>query len=117
MVGPPNCGAKELSLELSGHFKAETLSMGDLLRKEVLKGTALGDEIEPLLREGIYVPDQTVVDVLWSHLSKLPSKTNVFVEGYPKTLFQYKLLLEKGVLPNSVIRLDDSLEKKIKAAR
>lgn len=91
--------------------------MGDLLRKEVVKGTPLGEEIEPLVNDSVYVSDQLVVQVLTSHLKKVPPESNVFIEGYPKTLFQYKLLLEYGVLPSAIIRLDDSLQNKRLAAR
>ena len=81
--------------------------MGDLLRKEIVKGTSIGDEIEQLVNEGVYVQDKLVVDVLYKHLNKISSSSVVFVEGFPKTSVQYKMLLEKGVLPDGFIRLED----------
>jgi adenylate kinase len=90
--------------------------MGDLLRKEIVKGTPIGDEIEPLVNEGVYVQDKLVVDVLYKHLSQITPSSVVFVEGFPKTLVQYKLLLEKGILPDGLIRLEDyQIQKQEKA--
>lgn len=90
--------------------------MGDLLRKEIVKGTTIGEEIESLVSEGVYVQDELVIEVLFKHLSQVPVSSVIFVEGFPKTLVQYKLLLEKGILPDGLIRLDDYLiEKKKKA--
>ena len=91
--------------------------MGDLLRKEIVKGTEIGEEIEPLVSEGVYVQDQLVVDVLHKHLMQIPVSSVIFVEGFPKTLVQYKLLLEKGILPDGLIRLDDFLIKKKEKAQ
>ena len=91
--------------------------MGDLLRKEIVKGTEVGDEIEPLVTEGVYVQDQLVVDVLCNHLERVAPSSVVFVEGFPKTLVQYKMLLERGILPDGIIRLEDFLEKKKEKAR
>jgi adenylate kinase family enzyme len=90
--------------------------MGDLLRKEIVKGTAIGEEIEQLVNEGVYVQDKLVVDVLHKHLTQISPSSVVFVEGFPKTLVQYKMLLEKGILPDGLIRLEDyQINKKEKA--
>lgn len=91
--------------------------MGDLLRKEIVKGTSIGDEIEPLVSEGVYVQDALVVDVLCRHLGRVSPSSVVFVEGFPKTLVQYKMLLERGVLPDGIIRLEDYTENKKRKAR
>jgi adenylate kinase len=91
--------------------------MGDLLRKEIVKGTSIGDEIEALVAEGVYVQDQIVVDVLCKHLDQVAPSSVVFVEGFPKTLMQYKLLLEKGILPDGIIRLEDYMENKRRKAK
>lgn len=91
--------------------------MGDLLRKEIVKGTSIGEEIEALVAEGVYVQDQLVVDVLCKHLDQVPPSTVVFVEGFPKTLVQYKLLLERGILPDGIIRLEDYMDNKRQRAQ
>lgn len=91
--------------------------MGDLLRKEIVKATPIGDEIEQLVNEGIYVQDQLVVDVLCKHLDQISPSSVVFVEGFPKTLVQYKLLLEKGILPDGLIRLEDFYQNKRQKAQ
>lgn len=117
LVGPPGCSIKEMSLKLSDHFKGEALSVGDLLKKEVLKGTPIGEEIEPVLKDCLYVSDQIVVDLLANYIQKVPRGTPIFVEGFPKTVFQYKMFFEKGLMPNCIIRLDDTSEKKLDLIR
>ena len=91
--------------------------MGDLLNKEVLKGTAVGEEIEPILKDSLYAADQIVVDLLCSYIKKVPRGVPVFVEGFPKTVFQYKMFFEKGLMPNCIVRLDDTAEKKLECVR
>jgi adenylate kinase len=117
IIGPPNCKSKEITLKLKTHFKAETLITGDLLRKEVVKGTEIGESIEEILDKGLYVSDEIVSQIIIQNLSKIDSSSAVFIEGFPKTMFQYKLLLESGILPSNIIRLDDSSENKTRLVK
>ena len=93
MVGPPGAGTKEITLKLSQHFNSTTISVGDLLKKEVVKKNELGAQISQYLAEGLYVPDASVVEVLRKCLQGLNDADSVFIEGFPKTVFQAKYLI------------------------
>lgn len=49
-----------MALKLSEHFDAVMISVGDLLKKEMVKKTEMGQEIEEYLRNCTYVPDSIV---------------------------------------------------------
>lgn len=68
MVGPPGSKVKEVALRLSQHFKATMISVGDLLKKEVVKKTDLGQQIEEYINNFLYVPDSIVVEVVIKYI-------------------------------------------------
>lgn len=45
IVGPPGFKVREFALQVADHYKFTTISVGDLLRKEVSKKQELGEEI------------------------------------------------------------------------
>ena len=69
MIGPPGCLTKETTLKLSQHFESITVSVGDLLKKEVVKKTDLGRQIEEFIVQKIYVPDSFVIEVLQKYIA------------------------------------------------
>lgn len=105
VVGPPGCGVKETTLKLSQHFESTTVSVGDLLKKEIVKKTELGRQIEEFVTQSVYVPDSVVIELLDKYLAGLDSDKHIFIEGYPKTLFQAKYLLSCGIVPDAIIFL------------
>ena len=87
------------------------MSIGDLLKKEVVKKTDLGRQIEEFIIQKIYVPDSFVIELLQKYISGIESDKHVFVEGFPKTIFQTKYLIGSGIIPDSIIFLKYSDQK------
>ena len=106
MIGPPGAGIKETTLKLSQHFESTTISVGDLLKKEVVKKTELGSQIEQFIDEFLYVPDSVVVEILKKYIQGLDSSNHIFIEGFPKTVFQAKYLISEGIIPDAIIFLN-----------
>lgn len=115
VVGPPGCGTKETTLKLSQHFDSTTVSVGDLLKKEVVKKTELGRQIEEFVAQRIYVPDSVVIELLQKYLASVGTDKHIFIEGFPKTLFQAKYLLGCGIVPDAVIFLKAPEDKIIQS--
>lgn len=106
IIGPPGSKIKEVALKLSHHFKATMISIGDLLKKEVIKKTDLGQKIEEYLKNYLYVPDSIVVEVLIKYMKTLKDNDNIIIEGFPKTIYQAKYLVNKNIIPDSLIFLN-----------
>ncbi len=106
MIGPPGAGTKEIALKLSQHFGSTTISVGDLLKKEVVKKTELGSQIEQFISEFLYVPDSVVVEILAKYMQSIETNNHIFIEGFPKTLFQAKYMISKGMVPDAIIFLN-----------
>lgn len=97
-------------MQLSEHFNATTVSLGDLLTKEVVKRTSVGQDIEYYLKNHLYVPDHITVEVLTKHLNALEDNSQCFVEGFPKTIYQAKYLVNQGILPDAIIFINSNEE-------
>lgn len=111
MIGSPGFSIKETTLKLSQHFESTTISIGDLLKKEIVKKTDYGRQIEEFTSQKIYVPDTIVIELLQKYLSGVPSDKHIFIEGFPKTIFQAKYLIGAGCIPDGIIFLKIKPEK------
>jgi adenylate kinase len=90
-------------LQLSDHFEAKVVSVGDLLKKEVSKKTDIGQTIDEYMKNMLYTPDDQVVKILVSHLSTLDKTQNVIIEGFPKTLYQSMAIVKAKVIPDLLV--------------
>jgi len=80
--------------------------VGDLLKKEVVKKTELGSQIEQFISEFLYVPDSVVVEILAKYMQSLETTNHIFIEGFPKTMFQAKFMISQGLVPDAIIFLN-----------
>jgi len=59
-LGPPGAGKGTQSKRLAARYGIPQLSTGDILRKAVADGTALGKQAKALMDAGKLVPDEIV---------------------------------------------------------
>lgn len=111
IIGPPGSDVRELALLLSSHFDSVIVSVGDLLKKEVNKKTEKGLKIEEDIKNLLYVQDSLIIDILYDHLKTINQNKNIIIEGFPKTIYQSKYLLNKGIIPSAIIVVNYSIEK------
>ena len=64
LFGPPGAGKGTQSDNLVKDFNLYKLSTGDLLREEVNKKSALGNEIKTILDKGRLVSDDIIYDLI-----------------------------------------------------
>lgn len=115
LIGPPGSGKGSLSNLLKNQYGFTHISTGDLLRKEVATGSELGKEISRLIDAGNMVSDEISLNVMKNEITK--SNGNCIFDGYPRNLFQAKLL-ESTLLDGKtddliILYFDISLEKLI----
>jgi adenylate kinase len=95
---------KEVSKELSNRYGLIHLSVGELLRDEVEKNGKLASQIMSSWKEGTYVKDSTVLDLLFPELEKLENANKSYIlDGAPRTHPQAIALQRAGIIPERLV--------------
>lgn len=100
-IGGPGAGKGTQSARLAAFFGLTHLSSGDLLRKHVAEGTALGQRVQAFMDRGDLVPDQIVMDMLRKPVLAASRTGGYILDGFPRTAEQaeaaYLVASELGV--------------------
>jgi adenylate kinase len=64
LFGPPGAGKGTQSKKLIEKYNLTYVATGDLLRKEIAEGTALGIEAKNLIEKGRLVPDDMILQII-----------------------------------------------------
>lgn len=119
-LAPPAAGKGTLSEMLTEKYGYGHISTGDLLREEVKKGTALGQEAEGLMKAGKYVPDELIIKLISNHITEPDCENGYILDGFPRTKVQAEkyaeLLKELGKDLGVVIYIDIDKDMAIKRA-
>lgn len=84
------------------------------MKKEIIKKTELGRQIEEFTSQQIYVPDSVIIELLQRYMNSIEGDQHLFIEGYPKTIFQAKHLIGSGIVPDAIIFLKTTEEQENK---
>lgn len=112
-LGAPGTGKGTQALRVVKELNLNHISTGDLLRREISKGTELGSKVQSILDAGELVDDSTVLELLKANCD-LQNNQYIF-DGFPRNSEQASLLDEhvlRGV-PAKAIYFDMDLEKLI----
>src|SRR3989304_1162678 len=88
-LGPPGAGKGTQEALLARRRGLKHLSSGDLLRRAVEEGSALGREAQKYMDKGLLVPDEVVTGLI---LEQLQGQEGVVLDGFPRTLEQARAL-------------------------
>ena len=88
IFGPPGSGKGTQAARLEGELHLNHLSTGDILRSEVAKGTAMGNEVARIMAAGDLVPDQLIVDIVRHRLPEAEVGGGALLDGFPRTAAQ-----------------------------
>jgi hypothetical protein len=64
LVGAPGVGKGTFAKHITTQFGIPAISTGDLIRKEIRKGSALGLKVKEIVSKGLLIDDETVMDLL-----------------------------------------------------
>lgn len=92
LFGPPGAGKGTQSEKLIKHYNLLHISTGDLFRKHLGEGTALGQKAKSYMDEGKLVPDQLVVDMVDVKLQENHDASGIIFDGFPRTIPQAEAL-------------------------
>lgn len=100
LLGPPGAGKGTQGVRLSKTQMIPQISTGDMLRKAVSDGTALGKEVQSIIRDGKLVPDELIVSIIEERIAQEDCREGFILDGFPRTIEQAKAL--ERVMPESV---------------
>ena len=88
LFGPPGAGKGTQAQFIVKKHNYFQLATGDLLRNEVKKKTPLGNQIEKLISNGKFVPDEVVNNLLRQSINNLKFRDRIVFDGYPRNIEQ-----------------------------
>lgn len=77
----------------SGKWSGVYWEMGGILREVAKEETELGRKVKEMVDNGILLPDDSLLQVVESRLSKISAQTGVIFDGIPRRLGQAKFLM------------------------
>jgi len=113
-LGPPGAGKGTQAKRLIARFGIPQLSTGDILRKAVADGTALGKQAKALMDAGKLVPDEIVNGIVDEALASPVAAKGFLLDGFPRTVPQAEaldaMLAKRGRKIDHVILLQVPIE-------
>ena len=103
LFGPPGAGKGTQSDRLIKEYNLFYISTGDLLRKELREGTALGEQAREIIASGGLVPDEIIVQIIEKTIAENTQASGFLFDGFPRTTIQAYIL--EGLM----IKLNTSL--------
>ena len=97
-LAPPAAGKGTLSEMLVEKYGYGHISTGDLLREEIKNKTEIGMQAESLMKEGKFVSDDVIIELISNRITKSDCENGYILDGFPRTLNQaekYDELLNK----------------------
>lgn len=92
LFGPPGAGKGTQSENLIAAYDLVHLSTGDLFRKHLGEGTALGNLAKSFMDEGNLVPDAVVIDMVKDKIASTDGAKGFIFDGFPRTVAQAEAL-------------------------
>jgi adenylate kinase len=90
LIGAPGAGKGTQAELIAERFGITHISSGDLLRKHVNEGTAIGRAAKEYLSRGDLVPDAIVMDMLRKPVVAASESGGYVLDGFPRTVDQAK---------------------------
>lgn len=110
LVGAPGSGKGTQAEMLSNYYGVPRVSLGDILRQEVDRGTDPGKIVKEYMERGELVPDKIINELITAKING----EGFILDGYPRNLSQArsldKLLVSKNRSLDKVIFLKVGLE-------
>ena len=115
LFGPPGAGKGTQANNLVKEFNLFKVSSGDLLRDEIKKKNLLGNKIERVINQGLFVSDDIINTLVENILFNKSYFNRMIFDGYPRNIKQVQnlhLLLKKNNQKISCV-LNLKVDKKI----
>jgi adenylate kinase len=88
LLGPPGSGKGTHAGPLSRHLGLPHISTGDLFREHIREQTDLGIEAQKYINQGNLVPDELVLNMLFTRVGAPDCANGYILDGFPRTIVQ-----------------------------
>lgn len=109
LLGLPGAGKGTQANLLRQRRGLAYIGTGDILRDAIARGTPAGKEAQPLIAQGLLVPDRMVNDLVADLICGDGRPEDFVTDGYPRTRFQAEafdaLLRREGIPLTHVVNL------------
>lgn len=92
LFGPPGAGKGTQSEHIIEKYGLKHISTGDLFRKHLGEGTALGKEARSYMDNGKLVPDEVVIGMVDETINDHKTAPGFIFDGFPRTVAQAEAL-------------------------
>ena len=88
LLGPPGAGKGTQAETIVNEFSVPHISTGDIFRKNIKEGTALGKKAMEYMDQGKLVPDDLTVELVKDRLLQDDCSNGFLLDGFPRTIYQ-----------------------------
>lgn len=106
LLGPPGAGKGTQAAELAKELSIPAISTGNIIRAAVKEGTPVGIIAKGYIDKGELVPDETVVSLVEERLKADDCKNGYILDGFPRTISQAEIMVEKGIEVDKVLNIE-----------
>ena len=109
MLGGPGSGKSTYTEYLIKHFDITHIYPGGMLRKEVEKGSEIGQQVKDIISKGQFVPNQIVLDLISKKVEESPK--GYVLDGWPRYMQQVEDMQKAEIGYDYAVFLDVSKEE------
>ena len=109
MLGGPGSGKSTYTEYLIKHFNITHIYPGGMLRKEVEKGSEIGQQVKSIIDRGEFVPNQIVLDLITKQVEQSPQ--GYVLDGWPRYMQQVEDMEKAEIGYDYAVFLDVSREE------
>ncbi|MBI5465853.1 MAG: nucleoside monophosphate kinase, partial [Candidatus Kerfeldbacteria bacterium] len=118
-LGPPGSGKGTQAKALAMVLAVPQISTGDIFREQISKGSALGHQVDAVLKQGQLVSDDLTNQIVAERLRRPDAAAGFILDGYPRSLPQAEFLASLFPLVQAILfeLTDDESIKRIARRR
>jgi adenylate kinase len=88
LIGPPGAGKGTQAARLARALGVPTISTGDMLRRAVQSGSAIGIAVKAVMERGALIDDAMMTEIVATRLTEPDTHTGLVLDGFPRTVEQ-----------------------------